>query len=39
MWIVYYYNEEIAAFSTLDKAAKLKHKLANPGKVKIIFTR
>lgn len=39
MWIVYHHNVEIAAFSTLDAAAKLKQKIADPGKVKIIFTK
>lgn len=39
MFIVYHYNEPVGAFSTLDSAARLKDKLADPGKVKIIFEK
>lgn len=39
MFIVYYYNEPIAAVSTLEAAGRIKHKIADPGKVKIVFER
>ena len=39
MFIVYHYNEPIAAVSTLDAAARIKEKIGQPGKVKIIYEK
>lgn len=39
MFIVYHYNREIAACSTLDAAVRIKDKIADPGKVKIVYEK
>ena len=39
MFIVYYHNETIAAVSTLDAAHRIKDRIADPGKVKIVFEK
>lgn len=39
MFIVYHYNQAIAAVTTLDAADKIKRRIAEPGKVKIVFEK